>query len=81
MTVIHEPKQATPSESTRPLLISVKAVAEMLDISPRSVWRRVSSREMIEPIRIGSSVRWRLRDVEAWVDAGCPTPVSESKGK
>lgn len=81
MTVIQEAQQTPPSESGRPLLISVETLAEMLDISPRSVWRRLSSREMIEPIRIGSSVRWRLRDVEEWVDAGCPTPASDWKGR
>ena len=81
MTVIQEAQQTTQSESTRPLLISVETLAEMLDISPRSVWRRLSSREMIEPVRIGSSVRWRLRDVEECVDAGCPTPISDWNGR
>jgi predicted DNA-binding transcriptional regulator AlpA len=79
--MMQETRRATQSETARPLLISVETLAEMLDISPRSVWRRLSSGEMIEPIRIGSSVRWRLRDVEAWVEAGCPTPVSEWNGR
>jgi predicted DNA-binding transcriptional regulator AlpA len=65
------------AEAATPLLISVVTLAEMLDISPRSVWRRLSCGEMIEPIRLGGSVRWRLHDVEKWVAAGCPTPVSK----
>ncbi|WP_437202110.1 helix-turn-helix transcriptional regulator [Planctomicrobium sp. SH664] len=81
MATIQETQQSTQSETARPLLVSVETLAEMLDISPRSVWRRLSSGEMIEPVRIGSSVRWRLRDVEAWVGAGCPTPVSEWNGR
>lgn len=64
-------------ETVRQLLISVEALAEILGISPRSVWRRLSCGEMIEPVRIGNSVRWRLREVEEWVAAGCPTPVSK----
>jgi len=81
MSMIPETQRETQSETAKPLLISVETLAEMLDISPRSVWRRLSCGEMIEPIRIGSSVRWRLRDVDAWVEAGCPTPVSEWKGR
>lgn len=77
MTVIQQTQQTTQSESTRPLLISVDTLSEMLDIAPRTVWRRLSSGEMIEPIRIGRSVRWRLCDVESWVGAGCPTPISQ----
>jgi len=60
------------------LLISVDVLATMLDISPRSVWRRLSSGEMIEPVRIGTCVRWRRQEVEAWIAAGCP-PISEWK--
>lgn len=62
-------------EPEKPLLISVESLAGMLGISPRSVWRRLSGREMVEPVRIGNSVRWRLQDVEDWVAAGCPVPV------
>jgi predicted DNA-binding transcriptional regulator AlpA len=63
-------------EREKPLLISIESLAAMLGISPRSVWRRLSGGEMVEPIRIGNSVRWRLQDVEDWVAAGCPVPVS-----
>lgn len=68
-------------EPNEPSLISVKILAAMLRISPRTVWRRLSCDEMIEPVRIGRCVRWRLRDVDAWVAAGCPTPVSDWKGR
>jgi predicted DNA-binding transcriptional regulator AlpA len=68
----------TREPETEPLLISVDALARMLDISPRSVWRRLSSGEMIEPVRIGTCVRWRRQEVEAWIAAGCP-PISEWK--
>ena len=67
--------------ATLPLLISVESVADLLGISPRSVWRRLSSGEMIEPIKIGKSVRWRRQEVIDWVEAGCPIPVIERKGK
>ena len=76
-----EVTQIIQTAATFPLLISVESVAELLGISPRSVWRRLSSGEMIEPIKIGKSVRWRRQEVIDWVEAGCPVPVIERKGK
>jgi excisionase family DNA binding protein len=76
-----EVTQNIQTAATLPLLISVESVADLLGISPRSVWRRLSSGEMIEPIKIGKSVRWRRQEVIDWVEAGCPIPVIERKGK
>jgi excisionase family DNA binding protein len=76
-----EVTQIIQPSATLPLLISVESVADLLGISPRSVWRRLSSGEMIEPIKIGKSVRWRRQEVIDWVEAGCPIPVIERKGK
>jgi excisionase family DNA binding protein len=76
-----EVSQTIQTAATFPLLISVESVADLLGISPRSVWRRLSSGEMIEPIKIGKSVRWRRQEVIDWVEAGCPIPVIERKGK
>lgn len=76
-----EVTQTIQTATTIPLLIPVESVAELLGISPRSVWRRLSSGEMIEPIKIGKSVRWRRQEVVDWVEAGCPIPVIERKGE
>lgn len=73
--------QSGQQEPIRPLLVSVETLAGILNISTRTVWRRLSSGELIEPVRIGSSVRWRLQDIEAWVQAGCPTPMAETNGR
>jgi predicted DNA-binding transcriptional regulator AlpA len=56
-----------------PLLIPVETVAAMLSISPRSVWRRVSSGEMMKPIKLGDSSRWKREEILDWVAAGCPS--------
>ncbi len=56
------------------LLIDAEAVAGMLGISTRSVWRLLSAGKLLEPIRIGGSVRWRKSEVEQWVESGCPAP-------
>lgn len=61
-------------QDSPPLLISVRAVAKMLGISTRSVWRLHSSGKFIPPVRIGGLVRWKHQDVERWVGEGCPEP-------
>ncbi|MFK7819479.1 MAG: helix-turn-helix transcriptional regulator [Planctomycetaceae bacterium] len=55
-------------------LIDVKVLSKLLCISNRTVWRMLSSGSLIEPIRIGGSVRWRLCEVERWIASGCPPP-------
>jgi excisionase family DNA binding protein len=58
-----------------PLLISVEELATILKISPRSVWRLLSAGKLIEPVRIGGTVRWRFHEVKSWINQGCP-PVN-----
>ena len=50
-------------------MIDVRKVAAILSISTRSVWRLVASEEFPQPIRFGRNVRWRLAEVEAWIEA------------
>lgn len=57
------------SESIAPRMINVREVAAILSISTRSVWRLVAAGELPQPIRFGRNVRWRLEDVEAWIEA------------
>ncbi len=53
-------------------LIAADQLAAMLDISTRTVWRLLSTGRMVQPIRIGGSVRWRLDEVREWIAKGCP---------
>jgi excisionase family DNA binding protein len=52
-----------------PCMIDVREVAEILSISTRSVWRLVADGELPQPIRFGRNVRWRLTDIEVWIEA------------
>ena len=54
------------------LLVSAEKLAQMLDISVRSLWRLRVGGKIPAPVRLGGSVRWRLSDIESWVAAGCP---------
>lgn len=60
------------STQTETLLIPVEQLAEMMNVSTRTVWRLLSAKRIPEPVRLGGSVRWPLDRVREWIDAGCP---------
>ncbi len=64
-----------------PLLITASEVAGMLDVSTRTLWRLVSARKVVAPIKIGGSTRWRRAEVEVWIASGCPAPTAAAKAK
>lgn len=66
--------QSSPDSENENLLITAKQVADLLQISPRSVWRMRSAGSMPTPIRLGAAVRWRRDQIEAWIRDGCPSP-------
>ncbi len=51
----------------------VDAVAELFGCSSRHIRRLADSGAMPRPIHIGRLVRWRKADVDAWLNAGCPS--------
>lgn len=66
---------SSPSAKDRPgkvVLVDVDEFASILKVSSRTIWRLVSSGEAPTPIRIGGSSRWRLSDLNAWINEGCP---------
>jgi excisionase family DNA binding protein len=58
-------------------LLNVQGVAAMLNCSPRHVYRLSDAGRMPPPVRLGSLVRWKRADIEAWLAAGCK-PVRTS---
>ncbi|MCA9119320.1 MAG: helix-turn-helix domain-containing protein [Planctomycetaceae bacterium] len=64
----------SPTPATEPAkLLDVRAVAELLDCSPRHVYRLSDAGRMPAPIRLGSLVRWSRVAIDEWVRAGCPS--------
>jgi excisionase family DNA binding protein len=59
------------------LLLDVKAVAALLDCSPRTVYRLADWGKMPRPLKLGAMVRWKRADLEAWVAEGC-RPVRDA---
>jgi excisionase family DNA binding protein len=56
-------------------LIGADELAALLNVSTRTVWRLLSTGRMVQPVRIGGSVRWRLNEVRDWISKGCPVVV------
>ena len=61
-----------PEDHPERVLITVEELADMLGLSARTIWRMLSGGNMVEPVRIGKNVRWRLHEVRQWIDDGCP---------
>jgi len=54
------------------MAVDAKTLAEMLCCSVRHVERQDVSGKLPAPIRIGRAKRWRITEIDAWLEAGCP---------
>lgn len=75
-TTQHTAPGLVTSESDGPLLVNADAVARMMSVSVRTLWRLLSAGQLVPPLRLGRSVRWRKAEIEAWIQAGCPAPAT-----
>lgn len=53
------------------MLLTVKDVAEMLQLSTRTVWRMSERGEIPTPVNLGRCVRWNCAEIMAWIGSGC----------
>ncbi len=58
--------------NVQPTLITAAELAQMMQISVRTLWRLLSARQIPAPIRIGGNTRWRLEEINQWIAEGCP---------
>ncbi|MFC1805847.1 helix-turn-helix transcriptional regulator [Planctomycetota bacterium] len=49
------------------LLLDVKEVSALLHLGERTIWKLNAMGEFAAPVRIGRSVRWDRREIEAWL--------------
>lgn len=69
--------------STAPLqnwLLTVKEVAALTRLSERTVYRFADAGRMPRQLKLGGAVRWRGKDIEAWIDGGCK-PVRKTQSE
>jgi predicted DNA-binding transcriptional regulator AlpA len=57
--------------TTTEQLLNVSEVAARLRCSARAVWSWSSSERIPRPMRIGASVRWSERAIDAFIARGC----------
>ena len=60
------------SRTSHPLLMTAKQVSMATGLSLRTIWRYRTQRLLPRPVEIGSSIRWRARDIDLWISFGCP---------
>jgi predicted DNA-binding transcriptional regulator AlpA len=54
-------------------LLTAKAVAEMLSLSKRQIFRMRSTGLICSPVKVGAgAIRWRNSDIELWISMDCP---------
>ena len=53
-------------------LLTVLEVAEICGIAPETVRRMTDRGAIPAPVRLGRAVRYRLSDLESWIQSGCP---------
>ena len=58
--------------TAEPVLLRVKQVADLLELSERTVFRLADSGKLPRPRRLNSSVRWDRAELLEWCRQGCP---------
>ncbi|MCL2001308.1 MAG: helix-turn-helix domain-containing protein [Planctomycetes bacterium] len=53
-------------------LIDAGALAKKLNVHEVTIRRWQSSGKIPAPVRLGAAVRWRLKEIDAWIESGCP---------
>jgi excisionase family DNA binding protein len=63
-----------PKSTIAPALYTVDDIAQLLQCSTRNVWKLSDAGMLPGMTRIGRLVRWRAKDINDWIAAGCPRP-------
>ncbi len=53
-------------------LLTAKKLANILEVSKRTVFRLNTQGKIPEPVKIGGSVRWIKTEIDLWINSGCP---------
>jgi predicted DNA-binding transcriptional regulator AlpA len=69
-----KPEKASPDcREGESALVDAKEAARLCRISESMLYKLNAAGRMPKPVRLGSLLRWRRRDLLEWIDAGCPT--------
>jgi excisionase family DNA binding protein len=62
-------------------LVDAKEAAGLCRISESMLYKLNAEGRMPAPVRIGSLMRWRRREILDWIDSGCPDDGREGLRK
>lgn len=62
-------------------LIDVEAVAGMLGVSSRHVYRLSDAGKMPRPFKLGGAVRWNRQTIVDWINGGCQSVPTQQGGR
>ena len=54
------------------MLLKVETVAQILNLSKRTIHRLNCTGKIPCPVKISGSIRWRQSDIDSWIELGCP---------
>ena len=63
------------------LLIDARAAWTLCGLSKSSWYKNLSCGRIPRPVKIGGALRWRRRELEEWIAAGCPARSVWEVGK
>ena len=69
------------TENTDLQLLSAKALAQLLSISVRTVWRLREDGYLPPSVKIGNSTRWKRTDILRWLELDCPHEIKFERMK
>lgn len=58
----------SPPKAAIPALLSIRAVAGILGLSPRAIYRLVARGELSRPVKVGGATRFFTSDVSGYLD-------------
>lgn len=73
----HQTKPTYLAAQSADRLLTVRDVAERLNISTRQVWKLLAAQKLPEPLRLSRSVRWRESDITRFIACGLDMPAFE----
>jgi prophage regulatory protein len=71
-------QNTTTTEPAR--LLDVGAVAALLGVSTRHVYRLADGGRMPRPLKLGGARRWDRAAIDDWIRSGCPATSTTKRG-
>jgi predicted DNA-binding transcriptional regulator AlpA len=59
-----------------PKLLDIRSIVELVPVSRITIWRWVKAGRFPAPLKVGNLTFWRAAEIEAFVAAPAPAPVS-----